>query len=242
MPMPGQNSRTPRLLLLLGLLAAIAAVVVFLPVQETLQRFLEWLQGVGIWGPILLGALYIPAAVFFVPGSLLTLGAGFAFGIASGAVAVSIGSTLGAAAAFLAGRKLVRSFVEEKVARYPRFQAIDRAVGRNGFKIVLLIRISPIFPFNFLNYAFGITGVGFRDYVLGSWIGMLPGTLMYVYLGSAAQNLTALAAGETGESSGKTALFVAGLLATIAVTVFVTRIARRALREEVPEAGSPAPS
>jgi uncharacterized membrane protein YdjX (TVP38/TMEM64 family) len=177
---------------------------------------------------------YVPAALLFLPGSILTLGAGFAFGVAAGTASVSIGSTAGAALAFLSGRTLARSFIESKVSGNPKFLAIDRAVGREGFKIVLLTRLSPVFPFNLLNYAFGLTKVSFRDYVLASWIGMLPGTLMYVYLGSAVKSLAELAAGNVEGGLGQKALFAVGLVATVVVTTFVTRIAKRALEVSLP--------
>ena len=222
-----------RLALLLGLAAAVAAIVVFLPVKDLLVRFLEWVRGIGLWGPVLLAAAYVPASLLFVPGSLLTLGAGFAFGVAVGTLAVSVGSVLGACAAFLAGRTLARGWIEGKVAANPKFRAIDEAVGRQGFKIVLLTRLSPVFPFNLLNYAYGVTPVSFRDYLLASWMGMLPGTVLYVYLGSAVKSLADLVAGKVEGGAEQKIFFGAGLLATVAVTVLVTRIARRALREAV---------
>ena len=217
------------------LVVSIGASLFLLPTQEYLSWFLAWVQRIGPWGAVLLGAAYIPAALLFVPGSLLTLGAGFALGVGLGTVAVSIGSTLGASAAFLAGRTLARGFIEAKLSHNPRFRAIDQAVKHEGFKIVLLTRLSPVFPFNLLNYAFGLTPVSLRDYFLASWIGMLPGTVMYVYLGSAAKNLADLAAGKVEGGTGQQALFGVGLLATVAVTVAVTRVAKRALNVVVPD-------
>ena len=105
------------------------------------------------------------------------------------------------------GRTLARGFIEAKISHNPRFRAIDQAVKHEGFKIVLLTRLSPVFPFNLLNYAFGLTPVSLRDYFLASWIGMLPGTVMYVYLGSAAKNLADLAAGKVEGGTGQQALF-----------------------------------
>src|SRR5262249_61840093 len=142
------------------------------------------------WGRGLRARASLPATVFAVPGSLITLGAGAAFGLIRGTLAVSAGSTLGAAAAFLLGRTLARGWVEHKVANKPRFRALDQAIGAEGFKIVLLLRLSPVFPFNVLNYALGLTRVSFRSYLVASWIGMLPGTVMYVYLGAALGSLT----------------------------------------------------
>ena len=224
-----------RIVTLAVLIVSIGASLFLLPTQEYLSQFLAWVQRIGPWGAVLLGAAYIPAALLFVPGSLLTLGAGFALGVGLGTVAVSIGSTLGASAAFLAGRTLARGFIEAKISHNPRFRAIDQAVKHEGFKIVLLTRLSPVFPFNLLNYAFGLTPVSLRDYLLASWLGMLPGTVMYVYLGSAAKNLADLAAGKVEGGTGQQVLFGVGLLATVAVTVAVTRVAKRALTAVVPD-------
>jgi uncharacterized membrane protein YdjX (TVP38/TMEM64 family) len=216
------------------LVGAATAVVAFLPlVKRDLCQFLNWVRDMGAAGPFLLGALYVLAVVLFVPGSLLTMGAGFVFGVVVGTITVSLASTLGAAAAFLLGRTLARGWIESSVARRPRFRALDEAAKRQGFKIVLLIRLSPVFPFNLLNYALGLTKVSFRDYVLASWIGMLPGTLMYVYLGSTLKSLTDLAAGEFEGGVTEKVFFGVGLAATIAVTIFVTRLARKALRDTV---------
>jgi uncharacterized membrane protein YdjX (TVP38/TMEM64 family) len=202
--------------------------------RDILPSFLEWVQGIGPWGAVVFAAAYIPAAVFFVPGSLLTLGAGFVFGLTKGTVVVSLGSTAGAAAAFLVARTLAHDWVGRRLEGRPHLTAIGRAVETEGFKIVLLTRLSPVLPFNLLNYAFGLTAVSFRTYVLASWIGMLPGTIMYVYLGSAAKSVATLLSGETPPSAGQQALFALGLAATVAVTIIVTRTARRALNEVVP--------
>lgn len=228
-------NRTNLIRLMVGVLlvAAVAAILILLPVKEYLAWLLERLKAVGPWGPVVLAAVYAVACVLFVPGSILTLGAGFLFGVIPGTIAVSVGSVVGATAAFLIGRWLVRRPIERRMAAYPRFRAIDRAVGKEGFKIVLLVRLSPFFPFNLQNYGFGLTSVRLRDYVLASWIGMLPGTLMYVYLGSALKNLAEVAAGEPEGGTVQTVFFVVGLLVTIVATVVVTRTARRALSQAV---------
>jgi uncharacterized membrane protein YdjX (TVP38/TMEM64 family) len=200
-------------------------------VKEVLRSFLEWVQGVGAWGAVVFAAAYVPAAVLFVPGALLTLGAGFVFGIVRGTAIVSLGSTAGAAAAFFVARRFARQWVARRLAASRLLAAIARAVEVEGFKIVLLTRLSPVLPFNLLNYAFGLTAVPFRTYVLASWIGMLPGTLMYVYLGSAAKSVAELLSGVTPPSQGRQVLFLFGLAATAAVTVIVTRAAKRALGE-----------
>jgi uncharacterized membrane protein YdjX (TVP38/TMEM64 family) len=207
--------------------------VVRLPLGDGLRWLLEWAQRAGPLGALIIALAYVPAAVFFLPGAILTLGAGFALGVPLGVVAVSLGSTTGAAAAFLVGRTLARDWIATRVASDPRFEAMARAVEQQGFRIVFLARLSPVFPFNVLNYAFGITTVRLRDYVLASWLGMLPGTVMYVYLGSAAQNLAAVTAGQVEGGAGQRIAFLVGLLATAAVSITVTRIARRALAAAV---------
>src|SRR5262245_61839733 len=234
---------TLRLLGLLALVAGIILVSVFVPVRRWQEAFQDW-AGEGhnkTLALVLLGLAYTPAALFLFPASLLTLGAGGLFGFVEGTIVVSLGSTLAACVVFLVGRTLARRWVEEKFAASPRFRALDRAVAANGFRIVLLTRLSPAFPYTLLNYAYSLTRVSFRDYFLASWIGMLPWTIMYVYLGRGAKGLVelvvALFEGRAGENLAQTLFLFVGLLATVAVTVLITRIARNALRETIKEEG-----
>jgi len=200
-------------------------------VQEILTRALDGMAGLGSLGMIVFVLIYIAACVFLVPGSILTLGAGAVFGVVKGSFLVSIGATLGATAAFLVGRYLARGWVSRKIEGNSTFKTIDEAVAREGWKIVGLTRLSPIFPFALLNYAFGITKVSLRDYFFASWIGMLPGTIMYVYLGSLAGSLATLGAEGRARTPAEWALYGVGLLATLGVTVVVTKIAKKALSE-----------
>ena len=204
---------------------ALVALFALVDVRGVLRQTLDAIARLGPWGPVLFIAVYVLACVFFIPGSVLTLGAGAVFGVVWGSVYVSVGATLGATAAFLVGRYFARDWVAKKIEGNASFAAIDRAVADEGWKIVGLTRLSPVFPFTLLNYAFGLTRVTLRDYVLASWIGMMPGTVMYVYLGSLAQ----VGASGQKKSPAEWALYGVGLLATLAVTVFVTRLARRAL-------------
>jgi uncharacterized membrane protein YdjX (TVP38/TMEM64 family) len=224
------------LLLAIGLLVAMR----LLPVQEPLQAFLGWVEETGAWGPVLLALAYIPATVFMVPGTLLSLGAGFAYGVALGTATVSVGSTLGTTAAFLLGRTLMRGWVTDQLQAHPRLKAVDEAVAKQGFKLVFLIRLSPAFPYNLMGYVFGVTRVKFWDHLLASWAGMLPGTILYVYLGSGGRHLAEAAAGRAPERGpGDWLLWGGGLLVTLLVTIYVTRVARRAVREAVPENSPP---
>jgi len=207
-------------------------------VREVLEALVKWTRDLGAVGAVVFGVAYALVTVLMMPGSILTMGAGLLFGVLWGTVTVSIASTTGAAMAFLVGRFVARDWVASKVSGRPKFQAIDRAVGRQGFKIVLLTRLSPIFPFNLLNYAYGLTGVKFWSYVLASWIGMLPGTLMYVYFGSLARNVAAVATGRE-KTTIDYVFYGIGLVVTVAV-VLVTRVAGNALKSELPEAAEQA--
>ncbi len=221
------TTRTKLLLWATVVLAALAAAR-WLPVQDTLRQVLAWMRALGPWGPVLFVAVYVLATVLLVPGSILTLGAGAVYGVGYGSLIVSLASTLGATAAFLVGRHLARDAVARRVAANPRFAALDQAVADEGWKIVVLTRLSPVFPFTLLNYAFGLTRVPLREYALASWLGMMPGTVLYVYLGSLAD-----AAGSPRQRTpAEWALYATGLLATLAVTVVVTRLARRALAQK----------
>jgi uncharacterized membrane protein YdjX (TVP38/TMEM64 family) len=162
---PRRGSRA-RLAFYLGaaLLAAAALVVGGRSLIGPLQRFAAWVQDLGIWGPVVFILGYAAATVAFAPGAVLTLAAGALFGLVYGTVYTLAGATLGASLAFLVSRYVARRAIEHRIAGNPRFQAIDRAVGREGFKIVALLRLSPVFPFNLLNYALGLTRVRFLDY------------------------------------------------------------------------------
>ena len=219
----------------LGAVALVVLVALGREAGAWVPRFAAWVEGLGVWGPIVFVAGYVLAVVAFVPGSLLTLAAGAIFGLVEGVLYVFVAATLGAAAAFLVSRYVARGAIERRLAGNRRFVAIDRAVADEGRKIVFLLRLSPVFPFNLLNYGLGLTQVRFVDYVVAS-IGMLPGTLLYVYYGKLAGDVAMIAAeGGVEKGAGYYAVLVLGLLASIAVTTVVTRIARRALREATGE-------
>jgi uncharacterized membrane protein YdjX (TVP38/TMEM64 family) len=241
--------RTPITLRQISLLVLLVSLVFSIPVmpafaqsssidvgfnpQLLLKNLLIWIESLGSIGAIAFIGIYITATVVFLPAFILTLGAGVLFGVWLGSIYVFIGATFGSIAAFLVGRYLARDWVAKKIAGNDRFGAIDRAVGKEGLKIVLLTRLSPAFPFNLLNYAFGVTGVSLQDYAIGS-IGMIPGTIMFVYIGSLAGSLALI--GTDAQPTNPTlqwTIRILGLIATIGVTVYVTRLAKQALAESV---------
>lgn len=213
----------------------VGALLVFelaalVPFAAWADQLAAWVRSAGVFGVAVFAVVYIAAAVFMLPGSVLTLMAGFAFGPVWGTLLVSPVSVLAAALAFTLGRTVARERVAARAAGDARFAAIDRAIGDQGFRVVALLRLSPVLPFNLLNYALGLTRVSLRDYVLASWIGMLPGTILYVYLGSVATNLGGGAPSDDADTA-RVALYWVGLLATVLATVVITRAARRALAQ-----------
>ncbi len=219
--------------------AAVAAAAVVIVLGRALDTgalaagALAWVTGLGAWGPVAFVLLYVVVTVLLLPAVVLTLGAGAVFGVVWAFVTVSIAATLGATAAFLVGRYLARGWVARRIADSPRLGAIDAAVAREGWKIVALTRLSPAFPFVLLNYAFGLTRVPLRDYALASWLGMMPGIALYAYLGSLAGDVAAAAAGGRTRTPWEWALYALGFVATLAVTVYATRVARAALAPRI---------
>lgn len=192
---------------------------------------MEWVASLGAWAPLIFIAGYVVATVLLAPASVLTLAAGAVFGLVQGVAYVFVGAMAGAAAAFLVARHLARGAVERRLAGSPRVAAIDRAVARDGRRIVLLLRLTPVVPFNFLNYALGLSRIGFGDYLVAS-LGILPGTIVYVYYGTLLRSVAELSAGAPSERGWPYyALLGLGLVATVAVTAVITRLARRALDE-----------
>ena len=218
------------LALLLSLTVLIIAVWL-LPAREWLIQSADWAQAHPriAWAGFILA--YILAAVFMVPGSILTLAAGVLFGVALGVALVSLAATLGACCAFLVGRFLTRDWVESRLEAMPRFRALDRAVARRGWLIVLLARLSVVIPYNLLNYALGLTNVSFGAYLFGTLVGMLPAIFLYVYLGSVAGSLASLE--QTGAPLIPQSLFITGLVVTALLIFVIARLTARALRSEL---------
>ena len=220
-----------RALILLVSLALLVIAVWLLPAREWLVQLTDWAQAHPriAWAGFIL--VYILAAVLMVPGSLLTLAAGVLFGVALGVALVSLASTLGACCAFLVGRFLARDWVESRLEAMPRFSALDRAVARKGWQIVLLARLSVLIPYNLLNYALGLTNVRFGAYLFSTVVGMLPAIFLYVYLGSVAGSLASL--DQAGTPVIPQSIFVTGLIVTAVLIVVIARLTARTLRTEL---------
>lgn len=216
-------------------LAALAGLFLLLR-RVDLRPWLAWVEGFGPWAPAAFILLYGLSALLLIPGSLLTMAAGAVFGLGPGVVHVTLGSNLAANAAFLLGRFLLRERVEAAVERRPVFSAVSGAVAAEGWKMVLLLRLTPVLPFALLNYALGLTRVSWRQYAAASAVGMVPGTVVYVYVGHA---LGAAALQGEGRERGPAewALLLLGLAATAVVAVVITRVARRHLEARLPRGG-----
>jgi uncharacterized membrane protein YdjX (TVP38/TMEM64 family) len=225
-----------KLLLLMCLLPCLIIAAKHIDIHGLLLTSIMWVKSLGFFGPIAFIIIYNLATLLFIPGSLLTLKGGCLFGVFWGSIYVLIAALVGASLAFLIGRYLSRDWVCQKMEKNPKFKAIDRAVAKEGWKIVLLTRLSPVFPFNLLNYAFGVTQVSFKDYLLGS-LGIIPATVIYVYIGSVAGNLATMNISNQPSNlqtqTGQWVMQVIGFIATVAVTVYMTKIAQKALNESM---------
>lgn len=222
-------------LVLMAVLLLAGAALLFLPVREWFGVMEGWIVRLGPLGPAIFILLYVAAAVLLIPGSAMTVGAGTIFGLGRGLAYVVVGANLGALSAFLLARTLLGERVRRWSAGNPRFEALDRAIGREGFRMVLLARLSPVFPFTLLNYLLGLTRIRVGAYVIANLIGMLPGTLLYTYIGATAREALG---GVGGAGKYRMVLRLAGLLATVAVVMLMTRSARRAMAEIEAEAGN----
>ena len=226
------KSAAGRLVALIVIVIGLFLAARFLPVQQWLRSFNDWVGQMGATGIFIFIAVYAAATVLLAPGAILTIGAGFVFGLWEGFLAVSAGATLGASLAFLVARFVARDKIEAMARRNSKFQRIDNAIGKQGAKLVFLLRLSPVIPFNLSNYFYGLTGVSFWPYLLASWIGMMPGTFLYVYIGTAGKAAVSTAGGEAVKREWQYWTFMSiGLVATIVVTIWVTTIARDALKK-----------
>jgi len=227
-----------RVSLLLVLVAAIATACLTLPVEKILKDLLIWIdKNLGPWGPLVLAVVYIPLTVLAVPASILSVGGGYLFGLPIGFIADSIGSTIGCTAAFLVGKTIGRSYVASKLNDYPQFQAVSIATRRSGLKIVFLLRLVPLLPFNMLNYLLSVTSIGLGQYMLASWIGMMPITFGLVYIGTTIKDLSDVTHSWSEISTVRWILLTAGLMASVVLIFLVVQIAKRSLAKALEEDG-----
>lgn len=215
--------RVAKVVLVVASLVAFALAVRLLPVGEWITQFQMWVKGIGPIGYVVYVLAYVVCCVFIIPALALTLGAGLTFGFVKGSIIVLIGATLGAIAAFFLARTVLRRRVERMTANNTKFRALDRAITRDGIKILWLVRLSGFPPFTWVNYAFGLTGIRALPYAVITFLGIIPGTLAFTYAGSAgAQALT---------GTGNRIAIVATVIGVIAVVVFIGRIALQAIRK-----------
>lgn len=212
----------------LALLLIVAAIVIafrVLPVATWLRTFQTYVRGLGALGYVVYILVYAICVVAFIPASILTLGAGALFGFAGGTIVVVIGATIGAALAFLLARTVMRKRIEKMTASNAKFRALDRAIANEGMKIVFLVRLAIVFPFTWVNYAFGLTAIPLWRYVLATFLGIIPATAAFVFASSAA------AKAATGETTSITKIvYIAGGVIAIIVSVLIGRIATRAIK------------
>lgn len=216
-------------LIVIFIVVDLTAAFLFLPFRDWFTHFEAYVKSLGSIGPIAMACAYVVTTILFIPGSALTIGAGTLFGLKTGFIVVLVGANIGALCAFLLARTLLREKVVKWAEGNTKFRSLDRAVGSQGFKMVFLSRLSPAFPFNLLNYFLGLTAISTKSYVLANLLGMLPGMFLYVYIGAAARD--AIATTDSSAGIYQQALKYIGLLATLAIVVIVTRIARKAMRE-----------
>ncbi|MDJ0552982.1 MAG: TVP38/TMEM64 family protein [Microcoleaceae cyanobacterium MO_207.B10] len=216
--------------------ASLIITAKYFNIPEVLKNILIWIENLGLWSPITFIIIYNLATLLLIPGSVLTLGSGIIFGVVWGSIYVFIASTLGATIAFIVGRYISRDWVCQQLDKHPQFEAIDKAVVKEGFKIVFLARLCPLFPFNLLNYAFGLMQVSLKDYILGS-LGMIPGTVMYVYLGYLVGDIALIGTSQQPTIFAaeviKWSINIFGFIATVIVTIYISRLAKKALEKSV---------
>ncbi|KAI5081884.1 hypothetical protein GOP47_0001627 [Adiantum capillus-veneris] len=234
--MAASCSTACRLALIVSLFAVVAVACFTLPIDKMLNGFLIWIHvNLGPWGPVALALAYIPLTVFAVPASILTIGGGYLFGLPIGFLADSIGAALGATVAFLVGRTIGRPLVLAKLKDFPQFQAISSAVQHSGFKIVLLLRLVPLLPFNILNYLLSVTPISLGAYMMASWIGMMPVTGVLVYVGTTIKDLSDISHHWGHFTTFEWILLVLGLAVSVVLIALLSRIARRSLNKAILE-------
>lgn len=233
---PNSLSSALRRLVFLLFLIAFIFLLYSLPIDQYLKEFLLWVkEDLGPWGPVVLAIAYVPLTVLAVPASVLTLGGGYLFGLPLGFIADSVGATIGATAAFLLGRTIGKTYVMSKLKNYPRFQAVAIAIQKSGFKIVLLLRLVPLLPFNMLNYLLSVTPINLGAYILATWLGMMPITFAFVYVGTTLKDLSDVTHGWSEVSTARLVFIGLGLIVSVVLIMSITKIAKASLDKALAE-------
>jgi Uncharacterized conserved protein len=213
---------------IIAALLIIAAIIVsfrVLPVADWLRSFQTFVRGLGALGYVVYIIVYAACVVAFIPASILTLGAGAIFGFVGGTIVVVIGATIGSTLSFLLARTVMRKRIEAMTAKNAKFRALDRAIANEGMKIVVLVRLAVVFPFTYVNYAFGLTAIPLWRYVVATFFGIIPATAAFVFASSAATS-----AATTSTSSITQMVYIAGGIIAIVVSVLIGRIATKAIK------------
>lgn len=233
--------RNPRFLLGLVLLAVVFIALATVPVESLLRSVQGWAETSGPWALLLVTGALIVGILLLLPSSLMMMLAGFLFGPTWGLAVIWVAGLIASTVAFWIGRGLARPWIERRVRGKSFFVAIDRAIERKGFLVVLLTRLVMLLPYQVLNYTLGLTGVRFRAYLLGTNLGMVPPMFLFVYLGSSAADLAAVLDGRVSLDRSEVAVALVGFAAVIGVVALIIRSASRVLREELQAASKPPP-
>lgn len=218
--------------LCVGLL--LGGLIYFLDLQSHVRELLEWIDARGIWAPILFILLDIVIVLFLFPGVLITMGAGFLFGVVKGSIYIIIATTIGAVLAFIFARYLLSERIANNLRSKPRLSFIDQLLATEGWKLVLATRLIPFFPFKLSNYLFGLTKFKLKDFFLGTFFGIWPITIFNVYVGSITADLSTLGTGTT-KTNFEWGFYIIGLVMTIFAVIYVGHRARQALKKYLPD-------
>lgn len=207
----------------------VLAALIYVDAQEQVLALLTWIEDQGLYGPLIFLLIMALVVVLLLPGVLLTTGAGFAFGIIEGTIVVVFGATLGATGAFLLARYGLGERAEAWLGRHARLKVISNRFASEGWKIVLLTRLVPFFPFKLSNYLFGVTRISLRGFVGGTLIGEIPLSVHNVYLGSLAADLATLGQRPVERTPWEWTAYGAGLVLAFLSVIYLSIWARRAL-------------
>lgn len=207
----------------------ILAALIYADAQDQVMALLSWIDEQGRYGPLLFILVMALIVVLLLPGIVFTTGAGFAFGVIEGSIVVVLGTTVGAIGAFLLARYGLGARADTWVERHARLKAMSNRFATDGWKIVLLTRLVPFFPFKLSNYVFGMTHISLRGFTVGTLIGEIPLSVHSVYLGSLAADLATLGQRPVERTPWEWAVYGAGLVLVTLSVIYLGLWARQAL-------------